>query len=103
MWAGPPPEKKLQSVYLHELRPPMCDCASQHYKRRMSIISSSGADDKACVILVLTRSTRVRIRLLANFFFSLFKFKITSERHLFLIKMKEIIKKLKIKYRIGLG
>ncbi len=34
---------------------------------------------------------------LPNFFFSLFKCHIASERHLFSIKMKEIIKKLKIK------
>ncbi len=35
--------------------------------------------------------------------FSLFKSHISSERHLFLIKLKEIIKKLKIKYRVGVG
>ncbi len=70
----------------------MCDWDSQHYKRQLSIIDSSGEDGKACIILPLTRSTRVRIHLLANFFFSLFKFQITSEKHLFLIKMKEIIK-----------
>ncbi len=28
---------------------------------------------------------------------------ITSEKHLFLVKIKEIIKKLKVKYRVGLG
>ncbi len=44
----------------------------------------------------------VRTRLLPNFF-SLFKSHIASERHLFSIKMKEIIKKLKIKYGVGLG
>ncbi len=33
----------------------------------------------------------------AELFFSLFKSHIASERHLFSIKMKEIIKKLKIK------
>ncbi len=33
----------------------------------------------------------------AELFFSLFKFHIASERHLFSIKMKEIIKKLKIR------
>ncbi len=37
----------------------------------------------------------------AELFFSLFKSHIASERHLFSIKMKEIIKKLKIKYRVG--
>ncbi len=35
-------------------------------------------------------------------FFSLFKFQITSEKHLFSIKMKEITKNVKIKYRVGL-
>ncbi len=39
----------------------------------------------------------------AELFFSLFKSHIASERHLFSIKMKEIIKKLKIEYRVGLG
>ncbi len=39
----------------------------------------------------------------AKLFFSLFKSHIASERHLFSTKMKEIIKKLKIKYWIGLG
>ncbi len=39
----------------------------------------------------------------AELFFSLFKSHIASERHLFSIKMKEIIKKLKIKYCVGLG
>ncbi len=54
------------------------------------IVSFCGADGKECVILVLTRSTWVRIRLLDNVF-SPFKFQITSE-NVFLIKMKEIIK-----------
>ncbi len=36
-------------------------------------------------------------------FGKLFIFHITSEKHLFSIKMKEIIKKLKIKYRVGVG
>ncbi len=36
-------------------------------------------------------------------FFSLFKFQITSKKHLFSIKMKDLTKKLKIKYRVGLG
>ncbi len=36
-------------------------------------------------------------------FFSLFKSHIASERQLFSIKMKEIIKKLTIKYQVGLG
>ncbi len=46
------------------------------------------------VALILRRS---------SLFFSLFKFQITSEKHLFLIKIKEIIIKLKIKYWAGLG
>ncbi len=50
------------------------------------VVSCSGADGKACVVLLLTRSTQVRICLLANFFFSLFKFQITSEKHLFFNK-----------------
>ncbi len=36
------------------------------------------------VSLVLTRSTRVRIHLFGKLFFSLFKFQITSEKHLFI-------------------
>ncbi len=39
----------------------------------------------------------------AVLFSSLFKSHIASERHLFSIKMEEIIKKLKIKYRVGVG
>ncbi len=43
----------------------------------------------------------------AKLFFSLFKSHIASERHLFSIKMKEIIKKLKIivsgRVRVGVG
>ncbi len=34
-------------------------------------------------------------------FFSLFKYHIISQRHLFSIKIKEIIEKLKIKYQLG--
>ncbi len=45
----------------------------------------------SATVLQMTRSTRVRIRFLADF---LFKFHIASEKHLFSI-MKEIIKKLK--------
>ncbi len=49
------------------------------------------------------RLTRVRVHILPNLFSPFFKSHIASERHLFSIKMKEIIKKLKIKYRVGLG
>ncbi len=44
----------------------MCDWAGQNYKRLLTDISSSGADGKMCAVLILTQSTRVRIRLLAN-------------------------------------
>ncbi len=40
---------------------------------------------------------------MANFFFSFFKFEITSEKYLVPIKIKEITKRLKIKYLVGLG
>ncbi len=36
-------------------------------------------------------------------FFSLFKYHIALKRHLFSIKIKEIIKKLQIKYQVRLG
>ncbi len=48
---------------------PTCDWASQNYKRRLTVVSSSGADAKTCDQLLLTRTTLVQIRLLANFFF----------------------------------
>ncbi len=65
------------------------------------LLSAPVAQMVKCVLLILTRSTRVRICLLVNFF--LLPFQITSEKHLFSIKIKEIIKKLKLKYRVGLG
>ncbi len=61
-------KKKCQiksCVYLHKLRPPMYDWARQD-KGRLPVISSCGADGKTCVILLLMRSTRVRIRLVAK-------------------------------------
>ncbi len=35
----------------------------QDYKRHLIAVSSNFADGKACVVLILRRSTRVRIRL----------------------------------------
>ncbi len=82
--------------------PTKCDLAGQYYKGQLPVVSPSGTCGKMSVGLILTRSTRVRIHLLANFFFlSLFKFQITSEKHLFSINIKEITKKLEIKYRVG--
>ncbi len=40
---------------------------------------------------------------IVELFFFLFKHNVTLERHLFSIKMKEIIKKLQIEYQVGLG
>uniref|UniRef100_A0A671QM72 Ig-like domain-containing protein n=1 Tax=Sinocyclocheilus anshuiensis TaxID=1608454 RepID=A0A671QM72_9TELE len=73
----------------------------QHYKRRLAIVSFSGVDGKVRIVVFLTRLTRVSA--FYRTFFSPFKSHITSERHLFSIKITEIIKKLKIKYRVWLG
>ncbi len=69
-------------------------------KRQLFSISVSGVDGKTHAIYAVDQSSRPPF---AKLFFSLFKSHIASERHLFSIKMKEIIKKLKIKYRVGLG
>ncbi len=55
-------------VNITKLRPPTCDWTSQHYKTLLTVVIPSCADGKVCVVLILTRSTRVRIRLLVNFF-----------------------------------
>ncbi len=80
----------------------MCDCATQDYRRRLSVISSTGADDKVCDTsfdMIDPGSNLPFSKLFSPFS----NFKITSEKHLCLIKMKEITKKLKIKYCVGLG
>ncbi len=58
------------------------------YKTRLFICISNGAGGKACSMVFLTRETRVPVRLLPKSFFSLFTSLITSERHLFSIKIK---------------
>ncbi len=58
-------------------------------------VSSSGADGKTCVLFYDANDTGSKPPF-GKLFFSLFKFHITSEKHLFSIKKKEIIKKLKI-------
>ncbi len=65
----------------------MCDWAGQYYKRLFVVVISSGADGKMCTLFVLTRSTRVRIHLLANFFLP---FQISNHiRKAFLLKKNE--------------
>ncbi len=80
----------------------MCDWTSQYYIRHSPVIRFSGADGKTSHTLfdAIDPSSNLHF---GKLFFSLFKFQITPETHLFLRKMKEIIKKLKIKYRVGLG
>ncbi len=51
---------------------------------------------------ILTRSTRVRFRHLANSFFP-FQMSYRIRKAFIFYKIKEIIKKLKIKDRVGLG
>ncbi len=75
-------------------RPPTFDQSSQYYKRLLAVVSSSLVESMVqCVVLILTWSTRDRIHLLANFFLP---FQI-SHRIYFKEKIKDIIKKLKIK------
>ncbi len=66
----------------------MCYWASQHYKRRRLTIGFRGADGKACVIIVLKRSTRVRVLLLANFFSPFSNFKSHHIREAFICNKK---------------
>ncbi len=69
-------------------------------KGRMLHISFSGVDGKGMLFDAIEPSSNPPF---AELFFTLFKSHIASERHLVSIKIKEIIKKLKIKYRVGLG
>ncbi len=55
-------------------------------QRTTLIVSSSGADGKACVILLLTRSTRGSNLPFGELFFLPFQIQITSEKHLFFNK-----------------
>ncbi len=80
----------------------MCDWASQYYIRRSPGIRFSGADGKMCHTLFDAIDPSSNLHFVKKKF-SLFKFQITPEMHLFLRKIKEIIKKFKIKYRVGLG
>ncbi len=75
----------------------------------MGDVCDAGADwpsgrsgEVVCVILLLTRSTRVRICLLANFFSPFSNFKSHQKSIYFLIKMKEIIK-VSGRVRVGVG
>ncbi len=58
-------------------------------KRRSFHISFSGVDGKVSAFDAIDPSSNLPF---AELFFSLFKSHIASERHLFSIKMKEIIK-----------
>ncbi len=79
----------------------MCDRDGQDYKRLVTIVSSNGTDVKE-VVLIFTQLTRVRIRLLARFFLP-FQMSYRIEKAFIFNKIKEIIKQLKIKDRVGLG
>ncbi len=83
----------------------MCDWATQHYKGRLLVLSSSGADGKSVCHTLSMRLTGVRICLLANFF-SPFSNHI-RKAFIFLIKMKRNNKKVEHKVsgrvRVGIG
>ncbi len=60
-----------------------------------------------CVILLLMQLTGVRNRVLANFFFSLLKFQVTSDKHFFLYKNEgnntKVENKVSGRVRVGVG
>ncbi len=75
---------------------------AQTIGRPLQKYSHQWSDDKECVISfdAIDRGSNLPF---GELFFSLGKFQITSEKHLFLIKIKEINKKLKINYWVVLG